>query len=39
MSDSLHPQHMDLWGWYGGPFDPKGFDMNAVNAALRKLRL
>ena len=39
MSDSLHPQQMAMWGWYGGPFDPKAFDMNAVNAALRKLRL
>ncbi|MES2186307.1 MAG: plasmid pRiA4b ORF-3 family protein [Pseudomonadota bacterium] len=36
--DPLHPEHVDMWQWNGGPFDPNGFDLNAVNAAMRKLR-
>lgn len=39
ITDPVHPQHMDMWEWNGGPFDPAGFDLNAVNAAMRKLRL
>jgi hypothetical protein len=27
-----------MWQWSGGPFDPAGFDANATNAALRRLR-
>jgi hypothetical protein len=37
--DPVHPEHLAMWGWNGGPFDPAGFDLNAVNAAMRKLRL
>jgi len=39
ISDPAHPQHLNMWERNGGPFDPAGFDLNAVNAALRKLRL
>jgi len=28
-----------MWRWHGGPFDPAGFDLNAANAAIRKLRI
>jgi Plasmid pRiA4b ORF-3-like protein len=33
-----HEQHLEMWRRYGGPLDPAGFDANAVNAALRKLK-
>ena len=39
ITDPVHPQHLDMWKWNGGPFDPEGFDLNGVNAAMRKLRL
>lgn len=37
--DPTHTQHLDMWRWHGCPFDPAGFDPNAVNAAMRKLRI
>jgi hypothetical protein len=37
--DPTHEEHVAMWEWGGGPFDSTGFDRNAVNAALRKLRL
>ena len=33
-----HPEHVAMWRWGGGPFDPRSFDINAANAAIRKLR-
>ncbi len=38
MRDPLHEQHADYWSWWGGPFDPTGFGINAANMAIRKLR-
>ena len=35
----VHEEHIAMWRWCGGPFDPSGFDVNATNAAIRKLRL
>jgi hypothetical protein len=35
--DPLHQEHIVMWRWYGGPFDPGGFDVNAANAALGAL--
>ncbi len=37
--DPMHPEHLAMWEWNGGFFDPAGFDFNAVNAAMQKLRL
>lgn len=37
--DPVHPEHLAMWEWNGSPFDPAGFDLNAVNTAMRKLRL
>ena len=34
-----HPEHADMLRWCGGAFDPAGFDLNAVNAALRRLKI
>lgn len=39
ITDAMHPQHQEMWEWNDGPFDPPGFDLNAVNADMRKLRL
>lgn len=39
ISDPAHPEHLSLWQWYGGPFDPQGFDANMVNATLREMGL
>lgn len=38
MADPEHEEHFDNWQWNGGPFDPKGFDVNSANARIRKLR-
>lgn len=34
----LGEEHGAMWLWWGGPFDPNGFDLNAANLALRRLR-
>jgi hypothetical protein len=33
-----HDEHAVMWQWSGGPFDPTGFDLNATNAVLHRLR-
>jgi len=38
IADPSHDEHAAMWQWSGGPFDPAGFDVNAANAALRRLR-
>ena len=38
LKDPKHPDHAHLVTWIGGPFDPEGFDLNHVNAALATLR-
>jgi hypothetical protein len=37
--DRTHEEHVAMWRWVGGPFDPVGPDVNAANAAIRKLRI
>jgi len=37
IADPSHDEHAAMWQWIGGPFDPAGFDVNATNAALRRL--
>jgi pRiA4b ORF-3-like protein len=39
ITDPLHPEHADILRWCGGAFDPRGFDLNSVNAALRRLKI
>jgi len=36
--DPQHEQHLDYWRWWGGPFDPAGFSLNAANMAIRRVR-
>ena len=38
MRDPNHEQHADYWRWWGGPFDPNTFSINAANMAIRRLR-
>ena len=32
-----HPDHDEMLGWLGYPFDPEGFDPNLVNRLLRSV--
>ena len=34
-----HRDHGEMLRWCGGAFDPKGFDLNSVNAKLRRMRI
>ena len=36
--DPEHPEHESYLEWIGGELDPEAFDLEAVNAALRRLR-
>lgn len=36
--DPSHEEHDDYLQWIGGFFDPEGFDVNAVNQRLAKIR-
>jgi hypothetical protein len=35
--DSDHPEHENYVDWIGGEFDPEAFDLDEINAALRRL--
>ena len=35
--DPNHPEHEDYLEWIGGEFDPEAFDLEAINAALRRI--
>ena len=37
--DPKHPEHHELLQWYGGPFDPYRFDIDNVNAQLKRIKL
>lgn len=39
ITDPSHSEHADMLRWCGGAFDPAGFDLNAVNAALRRVKI
>lgn len=36
IKNKKHPRHKEFVGWIGGSFDPEFFDLEAVNAELRK---
>jgi hypothetical protein len=35
IKDPKHDEHDQMLAWVGGVFDPEGFDLNAINRALR----
>lgn len=35
ISEAGHPEHVSMLRWAGGAFDPKGFDLNRINAGWR----
>lgn len=35
ITDPSHDEHIAMWRWNGGPFDPEGFDINAANREIR----
>jgi len=37
--DPKHPEHDELLEWCGGSFDPHAFDINQVNAQLKRIKL
>jgi len=38
VNDPSHPDHARMVQWYGGPFDPEDFDIEAVNQRLMEIR-
>lgn len=38
MRDPLHEEHLAMWHWNGGPFDPAAFSVNDANRAIKRLR-
>ena len=38
IADPDHEDHEDMLEWIGGEFDPEAFDLDEINAELRKLR-
>ena len=38
MANPKHEQHAEMYRWFGGPFDQRGFDVNSANARIRRLR-
>ena len=39
ISDPAHPEHEELLEWCGGTFDPFAFNLDAINAQLRRIKL
>lgn len=38
IQDADDPEHEDLLEWIGGEFDPEAFDLEGVNALLRRVK-
>ena len=38
MRSSTHEDHLQMWQWHGGPFDPAAFSINDANRAIQRLR-
>lgn len=38
MRDPAHEEHLAMWRWHGGPFDPTAFSLNDTNQAIKRAR-
>lgn len=38
LADPKHPEYADMKEWIGGELDPAAFDMDRINAALKRLK-
>lgn len=38
MHSPTHEDHLQMWRWHGGPFDPAAFSINDANRAIQRLR-
>lgn len=38
MRTPAHEDHLQMWRWNAGPFDPSAFSANDANRAIRRLR-
>ena len=38
LANPKHPEHADLKEWIGGEWDAEAFDLNATNAALKRIK-
>jgi len=38
MRDPTHEEHLQMWRWNGGPFDPTAFSLNDANRAIKRVR-
>ena len=36
--DPTHEEHLQVWRWNGGPFDPAAFSLNDANRAIQRVR-
>ena len=39
IADPSHEEHQSMLGWCGGSFDPRRFDIDAVNESLKRIKL
>ena len=39
LADPKHEEHENTLEWIGGPFDPRGFDLDAVNMRLARIKV
>jgi hypothetical protein len=39
MADPVHPEHVEMMEWHGGPFDPAAFSADEVQARFNECRL
>jgi hypothetical protein len=38
MHDPAHEEHLEMWTWHGGPFEPTAFSLNDANRAIKRVR-
>jgi hypothetical protein len=38
LADPKHPEHEEMSDWIGGEFDPSAFDLDGINAVLKRIK-